>query len=370
MKSKKIFITQPLLPDLEKYVAGLNRIWDKKVLSNNGYYASLLEKKLAKFLDAKYLSLHSNGTAALDIAMKALNLNGDVVVTPFSFPATSHIISQNNLTPIFCDITDEEMVLNHELIESAISRKTVAILGVHVYGNPCNVIEIDKIAKKHNLLVIYDGAHSFNSIYKGRALSSFGDLTMHSFHATKLFNTAEGGAIICNSKKLHNRIESFRNFGLIGQDIKYPGLNSKLNELNALLGLETLKKYKIEVKERKRVRDFYVKNLSGIDGLKINQVNNQCSDSYQYFVIRINKQKFGRSRDQVFNSLIKNNIFARRYFYPLMSAYPHYKNLASSKKSNLPIANQVVNEVLCLPYYGGLNTNDLTRIVEVILSKN
>lgn len=367
MKNKKIFVTQPILPDIEIFSKGLKKIWDKKILSNGGPYAQLLEKKLTKKLKAKYLSIHGNGTLALDTAMKALNLKGEVIVTPFSFPATAHIITQNNLTPVFCDINYEDMVINHNLIESKITKKTTAILGVHVYGNPCNVEGISKISKKYNLKVIYDGAHSFNSMYKDKPLSSFGDLTMHSFHATKLFNTAEGGAIICNLKKLHEKIEIYRNFGLENAEIKFPGLNSKMNEFNALLGIEVLKEYGKEVKKRRKVRKFYESNLKNVDGLTINKVEKNCTDSFQYFVIRIDKELFGSSRDEVHQKLLSNNIFARRYFYPLMSSYPHYKNLKSSQKRNLPIAHKVENEVLSLPFYGDLSEYELTRISKIIL---
>jgi len=327
----------------------------------------LLQKKLSRFLGERYISLHNNGTSALDIAIKAMNLSGEVIVTPFSFPATAHVLSQNNLEPIFCDISYENMVIDHALIERHISNKTSAILGVHVYGNPCNVLEIDKISKKHNLKVIYDGAHSFKTVYNNKPLSSFGDVTMHSFHATKLFNTAEGGSIICRSKKLHEKIESMKNFGFIDQDIKYPGLNTKMNELCALLGLGVLEKYNDEVTERKRVRRFYENHLSDIDGIGINQIPDNVSDSYQYFVIRVDKKKFGKSRDDVFQNLLNKKIFARRYFYPLMSTYPHYKKLSTSNRSNLPVAYKVVNEVLCLPYFGSLTNDELNRIVKAIL---
>lgn len=364
-----IFITRPIFPKLAELTKKLKKIWNSNWLSNNGPQHQLFEKEVRKTLKVPYVSLFNNGTIALLTAIKALKLTGEVITTPFTFPATPHVLSWNNITPVFCDIDPITMNIDPNKIESLISKKTSAILAVHVFGTPSNVKEIRRIADKHNLKVIYDAAHAFEVEISGVGIGNFGDITMFSFHPTKLFHTAEGGALTFRHKWLKRKIDLLKNFGIKNEEeVIDIGINGKMNELQAALGLLVLKYIDGERKKRKILFETYKKCLQNVGGVSLLDQIPRVKNSYQYFVIRINEKKFGKSRDFVYAEFKKYNIFARKYFYPLCSNYPHYKNHPSSKKSNLPIANKVVSEVLSMPFYGELKVEDIERICLILKS--
>lgn len=361
---KKIFITQPLLPDLTDLTKQISEIWETKWLTNMGEKHNLLEKRLGDILKVKNTSLFNNGTIALLVALKALDLpNGsEVITTPFTFAATPHCISWNGLTPVFCDIEKETMTIDTKKIEALITPKTSAILAVHVYGFPCNVKKIDEIAKKYNLKVIYDAAHAFSTEINGRGIGEFGDITMFSFHATKLFNTVEGGCLTFNNDNLKRKIYNLRNFGIQNEElVEDIGINGKMNEIQASVGLLNLEIFKEEQKKRKKLKDYYDKNLSGIKGIRIPYMPEQATNSYQYYPVII-EDEYPLTRNELYDKFKEINIYTRKYFYPLCSDYVCYRNHPSSKKENLPVANEMKDKVLCLPFYGELDTNVQEKI--------
>jgi len=367
--SRPIYITRPILPDLNQFKDQLEQVWQNQWLTNNGLQHQQLEKKLRSILQVPYLSLFNNGTNALLTAIKVLSLQGEVITTPFSFPATPHVISWNNLQPVFCDIDPKTMNIDTDKIESLITKKTSAILAVHVFGTPCDVEKIQKIADKYNLKVIYDAAHAFGGKINGVGIGNFGDVSMFSFHATKLFHTAEGGALTFKDVKLKTKIDLLKNFGIKNEEeVVDIGINGKMNEIQAVLGLLVLKHIKKERTKRKKILEEYKKHLHDIKGISYLEYNPHIKPSYQYFVIRIDEKGFGRSRDNVYEKFKKYNVFTRKYFYPLCSQYPHYKNLPSSKKSCLPIAHKVVEETLSLPFYGDLSLKDVEKICNILKS--
>jgi dTDP-4-amino-4,6-dideoxygalactose transaminase len=292
-----------------------------------------------------------------------------VITTPFTFAATPHSITWNGLKPVFCDINPKTLNIDVNKIENLITEKTSAILAVHVFGTPCDVDKIQKIAEKHNLKVIYDGAHAFGTEINGTAIGNYGDITMYSFHATKLFNTIEGGALACSDSDLKAKIELLKNFGIKNEDeVVSIGTNGKMNEFQAAMGLEVLKKVEEERIKRKKIRKVYHEELEDIEGISFIYEEDNVKSSQQYLVIRIDEKKFGLSRDEVYNKLKKYNIFSRKYFYPLCSNYPIYNNFKSARKENLPIANEIVKEVLSLPFYGELGIDKSKKIANIIKS--
>ncbi len=360
-----ILITRPLLPKLDDYKKELEAVWETQWLTNKGQKHEVFEEAIKKYLNAPNLSLFNNGTIALLIALKALRLSGEVITTPFTFPATVHALEWLGLTPVFADVETETGNIDPEKIEQLIGPKTSAILAVHVYGTPCKVKKLEKIAKYHNIKLIFDAAHAFGTQVHNKAIAEYGDISMFSFHATKLFHSAEGGAVVYSDNSLGNRIELLKNFGIKNEDeVVASGINGKMNELQAAMGLAVLPLVDRERDKRKKIKERYIKLLSEIDG--INVVNDDISDnsSFQYFVIRINEQNFGASRDEVYERLKDFNVFARKYFYPLCSDYPAYSQLASSR--NLPIARKLVREVLSLPFYGSLTLSQIEQIVKII----
>jgi dTDP-4-amino-4,6-dideoxygalactose transaminase len=369
-ESQKIIkITQPLLPPLQKVNEVIKKIWDSGWVTNHGKYHNQLEDGLKKFLRVPNLSIFNNGTIALLAAIKALDLpkDSEIITTPFTFPATPHAISWNGLKPVFCDIDQKTMCIDADKIEKLITPNTSAILAVHVYGYACNVYKIEEIAKKFNLKVIYDAAHAFNVQINGKAIGTFGDISMFSFHATKLFNTIEGGCLTFNSDLLQEKIYLLRNFGIKNEEeVCGIGINGKMNEIQAAIGLLNLELVEDEVKKRRIIFDKYVEKLSNLDGILLMDITKNCTNSFQYFVIRINKEKFCASRNEIHDQLKKNNILSRKYFYPLCSDYDVYKNLESSKKEHLFYANQIKDEVLCLPFYGDLKIEEVTKICDII----
>jgi len=366
-KKNQIFVTQPSLPDLAEFIPYLQKIWDSKWLTNNGPFHQKFENKLADFLGVKYVSLFTNGTLALITALQVLRITGEVITTPFSFVATTHSLCWNNIKPIFVDIEPEYYNLDPEKIERAITSKTTAILPVHVYGNPCNVKRIQEIADEYSLKLIYDSAHAFGVEVNNKSILTFGDLSILSFHATKVFHTFEGGAIVCHDENMKQKIDFLKNFGFEDEtSVVAPGINAKMNEFQAALGLVQLNHIDEEIAKRKRITNYYRKKLKDTPGIRFLQDSPKVKQNYSYMPIFIDEKNFGKSRDALYKSLKKNNIFTRRYFYPLISNFEPYKNYESSKFENLPIANKIAEQVLCLPICADLNFSQIDRIIAII----
>ncbi|MEN9919882.1 MAG: hypothetical protein RL662_2318 [Bacteroidota bacterium] len=368
MNNNKVFVTQPALPPLEEFIPYLQQIWDNKWLTNNGPFHQELEKELAKYLGVEYISVFSNGTLALITALQALRITGEVITTPFSFVATTHSLWWNKIKPVFVDIENQYFNLDPKKIESAITPQTTAIMPVHVYGNPCNVEEIQRIADIYGLKVIYDAAHAFGVQYNGHSILDWGDLSIMSFHATKVFSTIEGGAIICKDEKTKRRIDLLKNFGFADETtVIEPGINAKMNEVQAAYGLLQLKHIDSFIAKRKEITTLYntlLKNTAGVDIVDIN--DDKIVPTYSYYPILINAKEYGMSRDELYQKLQANNIFGRRYFYPLISDFPIYKGLPSATIENIPVATRVAKEVICLPIYPDLSLDDVARICKVI----
>ena len=364
----KIFVTRPLLPNLSSLETHLNDIWESKWLTNMGSKHNELENKLKDVLKVPNVSLFNNGTIALLVAVKALDLpyGSEVITTPFTFAATPHCITWNGLKPVFCDIEPNTMTIDADKIESLITPNTSAILGVHVYGFPCDVEKIEKIAKKHNLKVIYDAAHAFSTEINGKGIGTFGDITMFSFHATKLYNTIEGGCLTFNDPNLVRKIYNLRNFGIQSEElVEEVGINGKLNEIQAAVGLENLKLYKDEQEKRKIIKAFYDENLSKIKGIKIPEMPENVTNSYQYYLIVI-EDDYPISRNKLYDKFKEINILTRKYFYPACTDYECYKNDLALKLTDLSVVNDLKHRVLCLPYYGALTNEELNIVCEVI----
>lgn len=348
----------------------LEKIWESRVLTNNGPFHQELEQKLCEYLEVPYISLFANGTLALVTALQALDIKGEVITTPFSFVATTHALWWNKITPVFVDIEPETFTLCPDRIEAAITPKTSAILPVHVYGYPCKVDRIQKIADRHGLKVIYDAAHTFGAIYKGRHLASFGDLSILSFHATKVFNTFEGGAIVCHSAEMKEHIDNLKNFGFRGEtNVVEPGINAKMNEFQAALGLLQMKYLDQAILERKRIFEFYRAKLSGIKGIILPAIPSDLEANFAYFPVLIDDEENGLTRDGLHESLKAEDVYTRRYFYPLISEFSPYNQLDSAKRNKISIADKVSKQVLCLPIYPGLETEALNRIITIIKGK-
>ncbi len=367
---KKITVTQPSLPELEEFIPYLEKIWDSKWLTNNGPFHQQLEAELAEFLGVKYVSLFANGTLALLTALQTLKITGEVITTPYSFVATTNSLWWNNLKPVFVDVVPVYGNLDPSKIEAAITPQTTAIMPVHVYGNPCDVERIQQIADVYGLKVIYDAAHTFKNKYKETSILNFGDLSTMSFHATKPFNTMEGGAIVCHDEKTKQRIDYLKNFGFAGETtVTAPGINSKMNEMQAALGLLQLKHYDAYILKRKKIADTYSEALTSVNGIKLMPENEWATDhNYPYFPIFIDDD-YGKTRNELYEHLKENNIFGRRYFYPLISNFSIYSGLSSAKPDNLPMANMLADKVLCLPIYPDLEMEEVQRIIKLIMEK-
>lgn len=366
----KILVTESSLPELGEYINEIKSIFESKWLTNMGEKHQFLEANLKKYLGVKNISLFTNGHLALMVAIQSMNLpeGGEVITTPYSFSSTTHAIVQNRLKPIFCDIDPETYTIDVNKIEDLITDKTVAILPVHVYGHVCDVEKIDEIAKKHNLKVIYDAAHVFGVKYKEKSIAEFGDVSMFSFHATKVFNTIEGGALVFKNDELKNYIDKLKNFGINGPEkVEYVGINAKMNEFCAAMGLCNLRHIDEELEKRCKVYRRYVERLSNIKGLTISKEQEHVKPNYAYFPVVFDKTIFGKNRDEVMEELEKENIFSRKYFYPLINDYECYKKDYDSKLT--PIAKRISDNVLTIPMYAGLSLKDVDRICDVILKK-
>lgn len=365
---KNIFVTQPYLPPLEEFVPYLEQIWESKWLTNGGPYHQQLEDELAKYLGVKHLALFSNGTIALVTALQALRITGEVITTPYSFVATAHSLLWNGIKPVFVDIDPISLNLDPKKIEAAITPQTTAIMPVHVYGNPCDVEAIQKIADTYGLKVIYDAAHAFGVECNGGSVLQYGDLSVLSFHATKVFNTFEGGAIICPDAKTKQRIDYLKNFGFADElTVVAPGINGKMNEIQAAFGLLQLKHMGEVISRREEIDMRYREALSGVKGISIAQTNCAERMNYSYFPIFV-EQDFPLRRDELYDHLKANDVFARRYFYPLISEFPMYRSLPSAGRENLAVAHHVANRVLCLPIYPDLPLDAVDRVCELIRS--
>lgn len=367
---ERIYVTRPVFPTIEEVTEKLRDIWAAKWLTNNGPQHTMLEHELTEALKVPYLSLFNNGTIALIVACQSLRLSGEVITTPFTFAATPHVLSWNNIAPIFCEVDAETMNIDAEKIESMITPHTTAILAVHVFGTPCDVVKIQEVANRYGLRVIYDAAHAFGVEIGGRGIGTFGDISMFSFHATKLYHTVEGGALVHGDKHLKQRIDLLKNFGIKNEEeVVMPGINGKLNEISAAIGRIMLGYVEGERQKRIRLHEIYNEELADVDGLTL--MPTCAADvklNYQYYVIRIDEKIFGRSRDFVYDELRKYNVFARKYFHPLCSEFTCYRQLNSANPANLPVANVVGQQVLSMPMYGDLAEDDVRKICAILKS--
>lgn len=364
----KIMVTRSSMPTLEEYEEEIKDIFETRWLTNMGVKHKELEKELCEKLKVKNISLFNNGHLALYTAIHKMNLTGEVITTTFTFASTTHAIVQNGLKPVFCDINEEDYTIDVDKIEEKITPKTTAIVPVHVYGHACDVKRIEEIAKKHNLKVIYDAAHVFGVEIDGKGIGSFGDISMFSFHATKVFNTIEGGALVYNDSSLKKELDSYKNFGIIDQEhVIDVGINSKMNEFQAAMGLCNLRHFEEEIEKRRKVYEIYTKRLENVEGIKISKIQKNVKPNFAYYPVVFDKEKFGKSRDEVAEELAKENIFARKYFYPITSAFDCYKGQFDVNET--PNAKKISENVLTIPMYAGLSEEDANRICDVILNK-
>ena len=363
--TEKIYVTKPAMPPIEELLPYLKNIWESQILSNGGCFHEQLEKELCNYLGVKYISLFSSGTTALIAALNLFDLSGEVITTPFSFVATSHAIKWNNLKPVFVDIERDTFNISPEKIEQAITDKTTAILPVHCYGIPCDVEAIDHIAKKYNLKVIYDASHAFGVEDRSGSILQYGDASALSFHATKVFNTFEGGAVVCKSLEEKQRLHRFKNFGLSKENnIDVIGLNGKMSEINAAFGILQLKYLDEYISKRKDIFEYYRQELSSIEGLEIIKFKPGTIFNYCYFPILIGERFPVKCKDLMI-FLEQQNIFCRRYFYPLISDFDAYKNLVTGK-IDFVNAKKAADNILCLPIFPDLSKDNVGRIVDII----
>jgi dTDP-4-amino-4,6-dideoxygalactose transaminase len=363
---KPIYVTQPHLPPLEEFIPHLQAIWDNRILTNGGPYHQRLEAALCKHLGVKHLSLFSNGTLALVTALQSLRITGEVITTPYSFVATSHSLLWNGIKPVFADVDPTTLNLDPARIEAAITPQTTAIMPVHCYGHPCDVAAIQKIADTYNLKVIYDAAHAFGVQDSGGSILRHGDLSVLSFHATKVFNTFEGGAIVCPDAKTKQRIDHLKNFGFVDEvTVVAPGINGKMSEINAAFGLLQLEHLAEALARRQAIDTQYRQALANVPGIHCLGDAGETVANHAYFPILVGPD-YPLSRDALYDKLKAHSIFARRYFYPLISDFSMYRGLPSASPSHLPHAQRAASQVLCLPIYPALAQADVLRVAEII----
>lgn len=361
-------VTSPLLPSLDEYKTLLEDIWNRKWITNNGHYHHLLEQELSHYLGIQYLSLFTNGTLPLITALQALQITGEVITTPYSFVATTHSIWWNKLSPVFVDVDPRTGNIDPLKIEEAITLKTTAIMPVHVYGNPCDTERIQQIAEANGLKVIYDAAHAFGVTVDGKSILEQGDMSTLSFHATKVYNTVEGGALICRSEESKKNIDYLKNFGFAGETaVVAPGINSKMDELRAAYGLLTLKMVDEAIAQRKAVTMRYREALKDVPGIRYIDDIPGVRHNYAYFPVFVDEKEYGMSRDELYNKLKKNNVLARRYFYPLISNFEIYSSVESAQVENLPVANKLADQVICLPLFAGMTDVHSNKVIDIIL---
>jgi dTDP-4-amino-4,6-dideoxygalactose transaminase len=366
--TEPIYITRPNLPSLEDLQPYLKKIWENRIVTNNGPFHQEFEKKLAEHLGVGHVNLFTNATLGLIVGLQVLRITGDVITTPFTFVATTHALQWNGINPIFCDIEQETLNIDPQKVEALITPKTTAILAVHVYGHPCDTNRIQNIADKYGLKVLYDAAHAFDVNVDGKTILEAGDLSVLSFHGTKLFTTFEGGAIVSKDESLKKRVDFLKNFGIADEvTVIGPGINAKMNEFQSAMGLLSLGVVKEEIAKRKRVAMHYRNCLGEIKGIKTFGDLKGVEHNYAYFPVLVDENEFGISRDRLYEELKTRNVFARRYFYTLISNLSTYRNLPSASKDNLPVANALSDRILCLPIYGSIPMDVVDAIVEMIL---
>jgi len=363
-----ITVTSPLLPDLDEFHELLKEIWDSKWITNNGSFHQQLEKALADYLKVPYISLFTNGTLPLLTALQALRITGEVITTPYSFVATTHSIWWNGCRPVFVDIEEDTCGIDPNKIEAAITPKTTAIMPVHCYGKPVKMKRIQEIADKYGLKVIYDAAHAFGVEVDGESVLNAGDMSTLSFHATKVYNTLEGGALVMHDEKIKQRIDYLKNFGFAGEtEVVAPGINSKVDEVRAAYGLLNLKQVDQAIANRKKVAQKYREALKNVPGIRFFEDMPGVRHNYSYFPIFVDAAKYGMTRDELYFKMKEQGILGRRYFYPLISDFSTYRGLPSATKENLPVATKMANEVICLPMHHGLSKNDINRVLSCII---
>lgn len=361
-----IYVTQPLLPPLEEFLPYLSEIWENKILTNNGPFHQQLEKALCEYLGVDHIALFTNGTIALVTALQALRITGEVITTPYSFVATTHSLLWNGVKPVFVDIDPVTLNLDPTKIEAAITPQTTAILPVHCYGYPCDVEAIQKIADEYNLKVIYDAAHAFGVKDATGSILNHGDLSVLSFHATKVFNTFEGGAIVCPDAKIKRRIDNLKNFGIVDEiTVVAPGINGKMSEINAAFGMLQLKHMDWAWTRRREIDAFYREKLAGLGGIQLFAEGKAVTSNYSYFPILVPRE-YPFTRDALYEHLKDQHIYCRRYFYPLISDFSMYRGLPSAQRSNLRTAEDVAAKILCLPIYPALTHQQQTRVIDAI----
>lgn len=367
MEEKQITVTSPLLPSLDELNVYLKDIWQRKWITNNGHYHRELEKALCEYLGVPFISLFTNGTLPLITALQAMRITGEVITTPFSFVATTHALWWNGIKPVFVDIDPETCNLDPDKIEAAITPHTTAIMPVHVYGRPCDTARIQEIADKYGLKVIYDAAHAFGVKVGGESILNAGDMSTLSFHATKVYNTIEGGALVMHDEQTKKRIDYLKNFGFAGETtVVAPGINSKMDEVRAAYGLINLKQVDRAIEARRHVAESYRKALRDVSGIRVMEDLPGVRHNYAYFPIFVDAEQYGMTRDELYFKMKEHNVLGRRYFYPLISTFSTYRGLDSARPENLPVATRIAEQVICLPMYYGLQETDTDRILSII----
>ena len=369
MKSNELItVTSPLLPDLDEFYELLKDIWKRKWITNNGYYHQELEKALCEYLKVPYISLFTNGTLPLITALQAFRITGEVITTPYSFVATTHSLWWNGIKPVFVDIDPSTGNIDPDKIEVAITPKTTAIMPVHVYGKPCDTRRIQEVADKYGLKVIYDAAHAFGVEVNGEGILNAGDMSTLSFHATKVYNTIEGGGLVMHDAQTKKRVDYLKNFGFAGEtEVVAPGINSKVDEMRSAYGLLNLRQVDQAIEARHQVAIKYREALREVEGITFFEDMPGVKHNYSYFPIFVNEKKYGMSRDELYFKLKERGILGRRYFYPLISTFTTYRGLESANPDNLPNAHKMAEEVICLPMYHALSEEDVERIIEQII---
>lgn len=368
MEKNTITVTSPLLPDLEEFELMLKEIWSSKWITNNGQFHKQLEKALCEYLKVPYISLFTNGTLPLLTALQALRITGEVITTPYSFVATTHSIWWNGCKPVFVDIDPSNCGIDPDKIEAAITPKTTAIMPVHCYGKPCDMARIQEIADKYGLKVIYDAAHAFGVEVDGKSVLEYGNMATLSFHATKVYNTLEGGALVMHDEQTKKRIDYLKNFGFAGEtEVVAPGINSKMDEVRAAYGLLNLRQVDEAIEKRHQVAVKYREALRDVKGVRFFDDMPGVRHNYSYFPIFINADEYGMTRDELYFKMKEKGVLGRRYFYPLISTFSTYRSLPSAAPENLPVATRIANEVICLPMHHGLSEEEVNRILELIV---
>lgn len=361
-----LYVTQPYLPPLEEFIPYLRKIWDSHTLTNGGPMHQQFERALSEYLGVEHISLFSNGTQALVTALQVLRISGEVITTPYSFVATAHSLVWNGITPIFADVTPDGYNLDPDRVEAAITPQTTAIMPVHCYGHPCDVDGLQRVADKYNLRIIYDAAHAFGVKDSGGSILRHGDLSVLSFHATKVFNTFEGGAIVCPSAKVKAHVDHLKNFGFVDEEtVVAPGVNGKMNEFSAALGLLQLQHIDEALRRRAEISRHYMQALEDVEGIRWVNPPAMSRTNHAYFPILVDKP-YGLSRDALYQVMRSKGVFARRYFHPLISDFSVYRGLPSSKRDNLPNACRFASQVLCLPLFPSMTCDEVSRVVQII----